>query len=63
MQCPKCKQDISHVRLISLCHQDADIDNNGKITNYDGDIEVDGYMIERAYCPMCGKNIIKHIKQ
>lgn len=36
MKCPKCKKEIREVNVISECVQKAEVDKQGKITDYDG---------------------------
>ena len=59
MKCTKCKEDINTVCIKSACWQDADINEQGEITFYNGVEEV-GETI-KIICSKCGATITKHI--
>jgi len=61
MKCPKCNKEIEKVTVISESWQRADIDENGKITDY-GSTEMEGDT-ERIECPECSGDIRSHITE
>jgi hypothetical protein len=60
MKCPKCKEEISWVVVVSQCIQHGELEGNkiksyGTVEEIEDTIEID--------CSMCGKNITKFVKE
>ena len=59
--CPKCKKEITRVNVISKCWQKANIDNKGKITEFESVEEVMNTLF--IECPECLKDITDYIEE
>jgi uncharacterized protein (UPF0212 family) len=53
-KCPNCKKKIDKVIVESVCTQDASIDDNGKVSDWQS---VDVGETLHVYCPECNRAI------
>lgn len=57
MKCPGCERKLKRIIVVSTCDQNAEIDENGNVSNYE--IPSVGKTIS-VHCPFCDENLLKN---
>lgn len=61
MICPNCKKEIHQVHVYSECVQDATVDENGRITEYESPEALEE--TTAIECPECMGSLMEVVKE